>query len=79
MTITIRDIPAACGMGKDYDYDCDSRVHTGRNELASEAQRRPFIRDDYTMIAAAVQCDVDGISKGLHDASVQSYPGIHAN
>jgi hypothetical protein len=26
-----------------------------------------FVRDPFTMIAAPVQCDVDGISKGSHD------------
>jgi hypothetical protein len=25
-----------------------------------------FVRDPFTMIAAAVQCDVDGIPKGSH-------------
>src|SRR4030095_6050170 len=29
-----------------------------------------FVRDHCTMIAAPVQCDVDGISKGSHDGSV---------
>jgi hypothetical protein len=25
-----------------------------------------FVRDNCTMIAATVQCDIDGIPKGLH-------------
>jgi hypothetical protein len=29
-----------------------------------------FVRDDDTMIAAPVQCDVDGIPKGSHCVSV---------
>jgi len=29
-----------------------------------------FVRDAYTMIAASVQCDVDGIPKGSHVARV---------
>jgi hypothetical protein len=29
-----------------------------------------FVRDHYTMIAAPVQCDVDGIPKGSHCVSV---------
>ena len=29
-----------------------------------------FIRGNWTMIAAAVQCDVDGIPKGLHYAKI---------
>jgi hypothetical protein len=29
-----------------------------------------FVRDHLTMIAASVQCDVDGIPKGSHDLGV---------
>jgi hypothetical protein len=29
-----------------------------------------FVRDHFPMIAAPVQCDVDGISKGSHSVSV---------
>jgi hypothetical protein len=31
---------------------------------------RFFVRDPFTMIAAPVQCDVDGIPKGSHTPSV---------
>ena len=29
-----------------------------------------FVRDHLTMIAASVQCDIDGIPKGPHEAKV---------
>jgi hypothetical protein len=29
-----------------------------------------FVRDPFTVIAAPVQCDIDGIPKGTHDVSV---------
>jgi hypothetical protein len=29
-----------------------------------------FVRERFTMIAAPVQCDVDGIPKGSHDVEV---------
>jgi hypothetical protein len=31
-----------------------------------------FVRDHHTMIAASVQCDVDGIPKGSHCVSVSA-------
>jgi len=35
-----------------------------------EPAMQVFVRDDCSMIAAPVQCDVDGIPKGLHCVKV---------
>jgi len=34
-----------------------------------------FVREPFTMIAAPVQCDVDGIPKGSHYISVSNDQG----
>jgi hypothetical protein len=31
-----------------------------------------FVREPFTMIAAPVQCDVDGVAKGSHHTSVST-------
>jgi hypothetical protein len=41
----------------------------GSLEVLDRVTMHVFVRDPFTMIAAAVQCDVDGIPKGSHDAS----------
>jgi hypothetical protein len=35
-----------------------------------------LVREDYAMIAAPVQCDVDGIPKGSHHARVPTAMGL---
>ena len=40
----------------------------GLVEILGRVTMQLFVRDDCTMIAAPVQCDVDGIAKGSHDA-----------
>jgi hypothetical protein len=42
----------------------------GLNEVLNRVTMQVFVRDHYTMIAASVQCDVDGVSKGSHFARV---------
>src|SRR6185369_3004339 len=38
----------------------------GPSEVVGRVTMQLFVRDDCTMITAPVQCDVDGIPKGLH-------------
>jgi hypothetical protein len=38
----------------------------GLLEVLDGVTMQVFVRDHCTMIAAPVQCDVDGISKGAH-------------
>ena len=42
----------------------------GPTEVLSGISMQVFVWDDCSMIAAAVQCDVDGIPKGSHYARV---------
>src|SRR5206468_302657 len=39
-------------------------------EVLDRVTMQVFVRGNFTMIAAPVQCDVDGIPKGLHSARV---------
>jgi hypothetical protein len=36
------------------------------SEVLDRVTMQVFVRDDCTMVAAPVQCDVDGIPKGSH-------------
>ncbi|WP_429552454.1 hypothetical protein [Paraburkholderia sp. MM5477-R1] len=38
----------------------------GLREVLGRVMMQVFVRDHFTMIAATVQCDVDGIPKGSH-------------
>jgi hypothetical protein len=42
----------------------------GLVEVLDRVTMQVFAGENYTMIAAAVQCDVDGIPKGSHYASL---------
>src|SRR5829696_7648847 len=42
----------------------------GLGEVLGRVTMQVFVRDHHTMIAAPVQCDVDGIPKGSHCVSV---------
>jgi hypothetical protein len=38
----------------------------GLAEILDRVTMQVFVRDDCPMIAASVQCDIDGVSKGSH-------------
>src|SRR5262249_21245472 len=47
----------------------------GLREVLDMVTMQLFVRDDYTMIAAPVQCDVDGIPKRSHYVRVSPVDG----
>jgi hypothetical protein len=47
----------------------------GLDDVVHRVTVQVFVRDHFPMIAAPVQCDVDGISKGSHCVSVSPVEG----
>jgi hypothetical protein len=43
-------------------------------EVLDRVTMHVFVRDHFTMIAAPVQCDVDGVPKGSHYVRVSLQP-----
>jgi hypothetical protein len=41
-------------------------------EVLDRVSMQVFVREPFTMIAAPVQCDVDGIPKGSHHITVST-------